>query len=84
MIHLWAILRETKEELEILQNKNSKTYPEILKPNYFTNKEFEDLLIEFNNKKIYKVLFYTFWDEKERHRINKFVKKYKEKELTKQ
>jgi len=84
MIHLWAILRETKEELKILQNKNSKTYPEILKPNYFTNKEFEDLLVEFNNKKIDKVLFYTFWDEKERHRINKFVKKYKEKELIQQ
>jgi hypothetical protein len=81
MIHLWAILRETKEELKDLQNKNSKVYPEILKPHYFTNKEFENLLIEFNNKKIDSVLFYTFWDEKERHKINKFVKKYKEKEL---
>jgi hypothetical protein len=81
MIHIWVILRETKEELRRLRNEYSKKIPGPIAPNYLTHKEFEDILTELKNKKINEFLFYTFWDKKERTIINNFVKKYKEKEL---
>lgn len=81
MIHMWAVLRETRQELIILKDQHSKKYPQNMKTYYFTYKEFEDILIDLKNKKINQFLFYNFWDEKERKIIHSFVKKYKEKEL---
>jgi hypothetical protein len=84
MIHIWVVLRESKGELERLRSEYSKKFPGPVVPNYLTHKEFENILDELKNKKINEFLFYTFWDEKERKKINNFVKKYKEKELIQQ
>jgi hypothetical protein len=81
MVHIWVVLRESKGELERLRSEYSKKFPGPVVPHYFTHKEFEDILTELKNKKIKEFLFYTFWDDKERKKINNFVKKYKEKEL---
>jgi hypothetical protein len=80
MIYLWAILRETQEELDILRKQNSEDHYKYYRLQYFTYKEFDDILIELGNKGINKILFYTYWDKKERKIINNFVKNYKERE----
>jgi hypothetical protein len=84
MIHLWLILRETKEELDAVYENLSKKYPEYSRVQYFTYKEFSDILDELKNKKINKILFYTHWSKQESEIINKFVKEYKQKELVTQ
>jgi hypothetical protein len=83
MIHLWPILRETKEELDIIKEKLSKQ-DEYFWVQYLTYKELNDILNELKNKKIDKVLLYTHWSKQESEIINKFVKQYKEKELVTQ
>jgi len=83
MIHLWPILRETKEELDIIQEKLSKQ-DEYFWVQYLTYEELNDILNELKNKKIDKVLLYTHWSKQESEIMNKFVKQYKEKELVTQ
>ena len=83
MIHLWPILRETKEELDIIKQKLSKQ-DEYFWVQYLTYKELNDILNELKNKKIDKVLLYTHWSKQESEIVNKFVKQYKEKELVTQ
>jgi hypothetical protein len=80
MIYFWAVLRETKEELEDVRKQRLEKdymYSKIL---YFTHKEFNDIVDELQNKGINKILLYANWIEKERSILNNFVKQYKEKE----
>jgi hypothetical protein len=79
MIYIWVILRETQEEIDSIRKQNSEDYYKYYRTEYFTYKEFNDILAELENKGIDKILFYTYWDKDERNRINNFVKKYKEK-----
>jgi hypothetical protein len=80
MVYFWAILRETKEELEYVRKHRIKEDYEYFNILYFTHKEFNDIIDELKNKGINKILLYTNWIEKERSILNNFVKQYKEKE----
>ena len=80
MIYLWAFLRETQEELDILRKNNSEGQDKNYNLEYFTYQQFNDILIELTNIGIKKILLYAYWDKKEKKIIDNFVKKYKEKE----
>ena len=80
MIYFWAVLRETKEELEDARKQRLEKDYMSSKILYFTHKEFNDIVDELQNKGINKILLYANWIEKERSILNNFVKQYKEKE----
>jgi hypothetical protein len=81
MVYLWVALRETEEELDILRKKNSEEHYKYYRLQYFTYQQFNDILIELTDKGIKKILLYAYWDRKEKRRIHKIVKEYKEKEI---
>jgi hypothetical protein len=80
MIYIWVILRETEEELDIVRKQNSAEHYQYYRIEYLTYKQFDKIIAELKDNGIDKLLFYTYWDEEERKRINNFVKKYKELE----
>lgn len=77
MIYFWAVLRETKEELEDVRKQRIEKDHKDSKILYFTHKEFNDIVNELENKGINKILLYANWIEKERSILNNFVKQYK-------
>jgi hypothetical protein len=77
MIYFWAVLRETKEELEDVRKQRIEKDHKNSKILYFTHKEFSDIVDELENKGINKILLYANWIEKERSILNNFVKQYK-------
>jgi hypothetical protein len=77
MMSVAPILRETKEEIDLL-NKNKISSADDVE--YFSYQEFTDFINELKNKNINEIMLHC-WDVKERKIINNFVKEYKEKEL---
>jgi len=77
MIYFWAVLRETKEELEDVRKQRIEKDHKDSKILYFTHKEFNDIVDELEKKGINKILLYANWIEKERSILNNFVKQYK-------
>ena len=74
MISMSPILRETDQELSVLDNVQNEDDLEN-----FTYKKFNLLIEELKDKGINKMML-SSWDDEERKRINNFVKQYKERE----
>ena len=49
MIYFWAVLRETKEELEDVRKQRLEKDYEYSKILYFTHKEFNNIVSELEN-----------------------------------
>jgi len=81
MIYSWVVLRETEKELDAVRTKNSEEHYKYYRLQYFTYKQFNEMLDELKNKKINKILLYAYWDKEEKKIINNFVKEYKQREL---
>jgi hypothetical protein len=77
MMSVAPILRETKEEIDLL-NKNKINSADDVE--YFSYQQFTDFINELKDKNINEIMLHC-WDVKERKIINNFVKQYKEKEL---
>jgi hypothetical protein len=76
MISISPRIRETKEEIDLLKNNESKPSDEA----HFTQKEFTSLIKKLESEGINEILLSSFWEEKEREYIHSFVKQYKEME----